>query len=104
MNIDELKNHSGGEAVPFVIEKIIELPSEEYAEVCDDLLTDREFLKEVDDLAYVDSDGLWHCILVKAINGRDSLATNMEGYGYFRYTHYFPDCLELLGVEVDTKE
>ena len=91
MNIEELKNPTGGETVPFVIERIIELPLEQYAEVCDDLLMDREFLKEAVDRMYVDSEGIWHILLIKAIGGIDGLGVQAEGYSYLRYCFYIPD-------------
>ena len=97
-NVEELKRRTGEERdkVPFVIEKVIELPEDQFKEVCNNLLDDYDFLEEAVDLMYVDKNGVWHVVLVKAIDGTEAIGTNIEGYKYFRYSFYIPDCTELL--------
>ena len=98
VDVEELKRRTGEERdkVPFVIEKVIELTEDQFKEVCNNLLDDYDFLEEATDLMYVDKNGVWHVVLVKAIDGIESVITAAEGYGYFRYSSYIPDCTELL--------
>ena len=97
VDIDELKNRTGErDKVPFMIEKIIELPDDRFKEVCSDLLDDYDFLEETTDLMYVDKNGVWHVVLVKAENGSEAVIVNAEGYSYFRYSSYIPDCTQLV--------
>ena len=98
VDVDELKRRTGEERdkVPFVVEKIIELAEDQFKEVCDNLLDDYDFLDESTDLMYVDKNGAWHVVLIKAENGIESLIGNAEGYSYLRYSSYIQDCTELL--------
>ena len=98
VDVDELKRRTGEERdkVPFVVEKVIELPEDQFKEVCDNLLDDYDFLEDAVDLMYVDKNGVWHVVLVKAFDGIEALGTNVEGYSYMRYAFYIPDCTELL--------
>ena len=96
-DIDELKHRNGldRDKKYFVVEKVIELDEKEFDEFADDLLEDREFIKENIDLMYVDQNGIWHCILIK-VKGRDyGILVEAEGYGYGRYCSYIPECREV---------
>jgi hypothetical protein len=72
----------------FVIEKVMELDKDEFDKFSVDLLSDYDFIKENIDLMYVDSDGVWHCILVKLKDGCESILIESEGYDYARYSSY----------------
>lgn len=76
----------------YVIEKVIELPENDYLAFSEYLLVDSAIIKEHLDKMYVDADGVWHCILVKAEGSRNGLLVESEGYDYARYTAYLPDC------------
>ena len=98
VDIDELKRQTGSEneKVPFVIEKIIELPADKFLEVCDNLLCDYDFIKENIELMFIDSNGVWHCCLIKSESGLDGILCEVEGYSYLRYSNYILDCTAIL--------
>lgn len=93
-NIAEVKARAGGEEAKceYVIEKVIELSEKDYLTFADDLLEDSTVIKENNGTMFMDADGVWHCILVKAEGSRDGLLVESEGYDYARYTAYLPDC------------
>lgn len=69
-----------------VIEKTINLTPAEFAAFCDDLLEEKDFIKENRDLMKVDENGVWHCIKVTARGSKVSVLVDCEGYDYARYT------------------
>jgi hypothetical protein len=90
VNIDELKVkpdviRTGNQ---YVIEKTIELDQDEYDEFADNLLAYYDFIEENIDKMYVDTNDVWHCILVKARNGIDGICCQAERYSYCRYGFY----------------
>ena len=97
VDLDELKQRTGLESDKkyFVVEKVIELDEKEFDGFSNDLLEYREFIKENIDLMYVDSNDIWHCILVKAKGRDDGILVEAEGYSYSRYSSYIPDCREV---------
>ena len=98
VDIDELKRRTGleHEKNRFVIEKVVELDEKEFDEFADDLLSDYDFIKENVDLMYIDSDRVWHCILVRTVDRTDSILVESSGYHYARYSSYIPDITEVL--------
>jgi hypothetical protein len=76
----------------FVVEKVIELPQSRYVMFSRRLLLGYDFLRDNQDLMYVDSNGVWHCLLVKAEGAGDGILVNAEGSEYARYVAYCPDC------------
>lgn len=50
---------------PFLVEKVINLASKDFAVYASTLLTDQPFITENQDLMCVDEAGCWHCILVQ---------------------------------------
>lgn len=96
-NLDDLKEQQavlkdgnyGG--YPYTIEKVIELSKEDYKDFTQDFFEPRDFIKENIELMYVDREGLWHCILVKAVTGKDGVLIEAEGYDYARYTCYIQE-------------
>jgi len=90
VDISELKTRSdltryGNQ---YVIEKVVELEQAEYDEFANNLLDDRDFIEENKDLMFVDTNDVWHCILVKAKGATDGILVESEGYEYARYTAY----------------
>ena len=94
IDIEEVKERAGREEpkCEYVIEKVIELPANDYLAFSEYLLVDSAIIKEHLDKMYVDADGVWHCILVKANGGSEGILVESEGYDYARYTAYLPDC------------
>jgi hypothetical protein len=86
-SIDELRGRTGSEfdKQRFVIEKEIVLSKEEFEEFSKNLLSDFDFIGEHSKLMYVDTDKIWHCILVTGAGSDVSILIQNEGYLYARY-------------------
>ena len=88
--VKELKNISesvsGNE---FVTERIVELKAKDYEYFQNNLLDDFECIKSNIDLMRVDTDGVWHCILVREEENKEGILVESEGYEYARYAAYF---------------
>ena len=97
VDIDELKRRTGQEQDKsyFVIEKVIELEENEFDEFADDLLEDKDFIRDNIDSMYVDPNDIWYCVLVKATGRNDGIAISSSGYCYARYSSYIPDYREV---------
>lgn len=76
----------GGKPESFVIEKQVELDAAGYKAFSENLLSDYDFIKENVALMHKDKTGIFHCLLVKAIDYRGGILVESEGYGYPRYT------------------
>jgi len=87
-NINELRllDEEDGDRAPYVIEKTIELPDEEFKKFSDELLWDTKIAKENVDLMYIDDNGVWHCVLVTSREADYGVLVEAEGYDYPRYT------------------
>ena len=98
IDIDELKRRTGleHEKSHFVIEKVVELDEKEFDDFADDLLEERDFIKDNIELMYMDPNKIWHCILVRTMDRIDSILVEAEEYGYARYSSYLPDMEEVL--------
>ncbi len=97
IDADELKRRTGLERDKsyFVVETVVELPEEEYISFSNDLLSDYEFIEKHVDKMYVDSNCIWHCILVKAKGSKDGILVEAEGYNFCRYGSYVSNCEEV---------
>ena len=82
-----------------VIEKVIELENDEYKRFSDNLLFDYDFIKDNIDSQYVDSNGIFHCLLVISKNGNDAIIVESEGSSYVRYSSFLPNARQLLVQE-----
>lgn len=60
------------------------------------MLEDYDFIEQNTDLMYVDRDGVWHCVLVKAVSGHEAILSQSEGYDYNRYSGYIGECTVLI--------
>jgi len=98
VNVEELKRLPGNKQnqVPCIVEQLIELEPEEYDKFSQHLLDDYNFIEEMVNYQCVDSDGHWHCILVKGKGQQDGILVQGEGYYYARYSAYLPDTSKLL--------
>lgn len=98
VNIDELKGRTGEERDKqyFVVEKVIELPADQWEHFKENLLDDVDFIEVNAELMFADKYDVWHCILIKAIDGTDGILCEAEGYGYCRYGAYVSDCSSFL--------
>ncbi len=92
-NLGELQDGSWSECISasVVVERVVELSPARYARFAGNLLSDYEFLREHQNRMYVDTQGVWHCLLVKAQGAKDGILVNTEGAAFPRYTGYCPD-------------
>ena len=72
----------------FVIEKVIEIELKQFNEFLDDMLGDYDFIEANKDLMYVDSNHIWHAVLVTAKEVDFGILVQSEGYAYARYSAY----------------
>ena len=94
VNVDELKRlaDTGKNEYYFVVEKVVELSTEEYEVFQNNLKYDYEFIFDNMNTTYIDDKGIWHTILIKSKESIDGICCNAEGYAYCRYGAYIPDC------------
>jgi len=94
VNIEKLKKRTGPEEQKhyFVIEKVVELSTEDYVDFQDNLMDDFEFIFDNMNTTFIDNNGIWHTILIKSKDSIDGICCNAEGYAYCRYGAYIPDC------------
>ncbi|WP_094551447.1 DUF6329 domain-containing protein [Petroclostridium xylanilyticum] len=81
-----------------VIEKVIELTSQEYDAFSKNMLADYGFIKDNVDLMYVDQEGIYHCLLVVGEDRPDGILIESEGSGYARYAAFLPNARDFLSA------
>ena len=98
VNIEELKlrTSDGRDKVPFVVEKVIELTPAHFEKFSQNLLRDFDFIKDNLEFMYIDTNKVWHAVLIKAAGAVDGILCEAEGYNYCRYGNYIPDCSAIL--------
>jgi hypothetical protein len=79
-----------------VIEKIVELPEDEYKYFKTAPLRDMPFISENIDLMHRDENGVFHCLLVLGEESSDGVLIESEGYNYARYSSFMPGAREFL--------
>lgn len=84
-----------------VIEKIIELPKAEYNNFRSNILNDAEFIMENKDYMYVDSNGIYHCLLVLGENRSEGVLVEAEGYDYARYASFLPGARDFVNARLN---
>lgn len=84
--VERVAMQNDGEEVKAVIEKEITLPDAEFEKYLNDLLEEKDFIKENKDLMKVDENGVWHCIKVVGGRIKGQIIIQSEGYDYARYT------------------
>ena len=81
----------GGKSEPYIVEKQVELESEEYQAFSANLLSDYDFISDNLEVMRKDSKGVYHCLLIKEKGGSVGILTESEGYGYSRYTAIYKE-------------
>lgn len=79
----------------FQVEKVITLPSEQYAYFTQHLMKEHDFIKENVDLMY-EKDGVWHCLLVAGEGMDEGVLVESEGSAYARYSAFVPFAQEII--------
>lgn len=88
----------------FLVEKVINLASKDFAVYANMLLTDQPFITDNRDLMCVDEAGCWHCILVQDEAAGCGLLICADGYDYARYSAYVENTQELSLENIPTEE
>ena len=84
-----------------VIEKIVELPQNEYKYFKLAPLRDMSFIAENIDLMLRDPNGIYHCLLVLGEGCSDGVLIEAEGYNYARYSSFMPGAREFVTVRLN---
>jgi len=90
VDVTELKSRATrpSEGTQYVIEEIVELTQVEYDNFAANLLDDYPFIEQNLHAMYVDTNGVYHCIYVKAEGAKEGIILESEGYNYARYAAY----------------
>ena len=75
LNAELKKKHDAFNTRPFEVNKVIELPMDEYAAFCDDLLEPQSFIKENAAFMTIE-EGIHHCLLVMGEGSSDGIRLN----------------------------
>ena len=84
-----------------VIEKILELPGNEYKSFKMAPLRDMPFIAENTGLMRRDENGVFHCLLVLGEGCSDGVLIEAEGYNYARYSSFMPGAREFVTVRLN---
>ncbi|MCL2344221.1 MAG: DUF6329 domain-containing protein, partial [Firmicutes bacterium] len=87
------------ETSPCEVEKIIELPRDEFMSLLRAPLKDRAFITENADLMEVDQDGVYHGLLVLGESCDDGLLIESEGYDYARRSAFVPGARQIVDAQ-----
>lgn len=93
MKVNFIRKPTPSEIYPqdeFIIEKVVKLSQLEFAQLLEEPLKDRDYIRENKNLMYEDKDGFWHCIFVIADGYDYGILIESEGCDYPRYTAYLP--------------
>ena len=93
VDVTELKSRATrlSEGTQFVIEEIVELTQAEYDNFAANLLDDYPFIEQNLHAMFVDTNGVYHCIYVKAEGAKDGVLCESEGHSYCRYGCYYEE-------------
>lgn len=80
-----------------VIEKVIELTSQEYDAFSRNMLAEDDFIKDNIDLMYCDGQGAYHYLLVVGEDRPDGILIESEGSSY-RYSSFLPNAADFLAA------
>lgn len=84
---------------PCQIEKVVEVPAEEYKAFSEHLYRDQTFIEENIDLMYYDGEGIRHCLLVLGEGAGDGILVESEGAEYARYAAHFSGARRFVEME-----
>lgn len=82
-----------------VIEKMVELPQEEYWQFFNNLSDEQTFIKENNECMYQDELGKRHCLLVLGKGIEDGILVEAQGYSYARYAALLPNARTAWNME-----
>ena len=93
VDVAQLKSRATkpSEGSQFVIEEIVELTQNDYDHFASNLLDDYPFIEQNLHAMYIDTNGVYHCIYVKAEGAKEGVLCESEGYNYCRYGSYYTE-------------
>ena len=102
IKLEELKLPVGSR-LPFVVERIAEVTTEQFNHMGEELDGYYRFLYDNRDVMWYDADQRqMHCILITTVDRKDGILLEAEGYAYARYAAYVPE-LTHMDLEKITK-
>ena len=84
-----------------VIEKIVELPEEEYRSYRSNLIRYAGFISENTDIMYADGNGVYHCLLVLGQTQSEGVLIQAEGYDYTKYVSLVPGARDFVTARLN---
>jgi hypothetical protein len=78
------------------IEKIIELPRDEFLSLLRNPLKDRDFISENNYFMRMDKEGVYHCLLALGEEYDDGILIESEGYDYARKCAFIPNARQIV--------
>ena len=91
IKLEELKLPVGSR-LPFVVERIAEVTTEQFNHMGEELYGYYRFLYDNRDVMCYDADQRqMHCILITTVDRKDGILLEAEGYAYARYAAYVPE-------------
>jgi len=82
-----------------VVEKIVELDPDVYADFRSNMLRDQPFIAEFNSAMRMQGKGSAHCLLVLGEEHEDGVLIDTQGYDYARYAAFIPGARNLLMVD-----
>lgn len=83
------------------IDKIVELPEEEYQNFQYHLMQDTDFISENKELMYLDENRVYHCLLALRQNSTEGILIQSEGYNYARYASLLPGARDFVTARLN---
>lgn len=91
IKLEELKLPVGSR-LPFVVERIAEVTTEQFNHMGEELYGYYRFLYDNRDVMWYDADQRqMHCILITTVDRKDGILLEAEGYAYAQYAAYVPE-------------
>jgi hypothetical protein len=93
VDVTDLKSRATkpSEGSQFVIEEIVELTQAEYDNFANNLLDDYSFIEQNLHAMYIDTNGVYHCLYIKAEGAKEGVLCESEGHSYCRYGSYYTE-------------
>ena len=81
------------------VEKIIELPFQEFLSLLHNLLKDRDYISENSYFMKMDKNGIYHCLLALGEDCDDGILIEAEGYNYARKSAFIPNARQIVEAQ-----
>ena len=82
------------------IDKIINLPKDEYLQFKNNMLIDLDCIKENKDIMFKDENGIQHTILITSKDVNDGIIVDSSGFNYARHSAFVPNINEYIHLKL----